>query len=172
MSDIYDYTIELRRIPDSLGGGYIACIPQLGKFAFVGDGDTPEESLKSLGECFTEMAADMAERGVPLPPPQSFEEWDDNILSENCVRPDEELQTISDRINKYQSLMIFHPLTCGNESSHSLLKPEIVDQYHQLILRCPDCDYRQSSIPVMFHGDRAEMMDELIRVKEENPSSL
>jgi hypothetical protein len=44
-------------------------------------------------------------------------------------------------IMSFQSNPQVHPLTCGNNSSHSLLFP--VDVAGELFLYCPDCDYKQ-----------------------------
>lgn len=43
-----EYPIQIRSIPKEKGGGYEASIPQLGKYTFVGDGDTVEEALGNL----------------------------------------------------------------------------------------------------------------------------
>ena len=42
--------IKVEAIPEEDGGGYTAYIPKLGRYALVGDGDTPEEAIKSLKE--------------------------------------------------------------------------------------------------------------------------
>ena len=42
------YLIIVHRIPKNEGSGYIAYMPELGRFLFCGDGDTPEEALKTL----------------------------------------------------------------------------------------------------------------------------
>jgi hypothetical protein len=39
-----DYPIEVRKIPDNLGGGYTASIRVFGKAA-IGDGETPDEAI-------------------------------------------------------------------------------------------------------------------------------
>lgn len=43
-----NYPIEISRLSQEDGGGYYACIPQLGRYAFQGDGATLEEALKEL----------------------------------------------------------------------------------------------------------------------------
>ncbi len=37
-----DYPVEIRRLPAEDGGGYIACIPHLGRWMFTAAGDTPD----------------------------------------------------------------------------------------------------------------------------------
>ena len=44
-------------------------------------------------------------------------------------------------IKRFQCNPRVHPLTCGNNSSHSPLLP--VDVAGELFLYCPDCDYKQ-----------------------------
>lgn len=39
-----------------------------------------------------------------------------------------------------------HPLTCGNDSRHTILFPFWTGT--SVILRCPDCDYEQTYLPV------------------------
>jgi len=63
------YSIEINPIPEEEGGGYEACIPQLGRYAFVGDGDTIEEALKSLEEIKKDIFEDWYKRGKEIPEP-------------------------------------------------------------------------------------------------------
>lgn len=65
-----------------------------------------------------------------------------------CIGPIDSLDAIKRRITKYQTEIMFHPLTCGNDSLHQDLVPEIKD--NQLVLVCLDCDYVQEYIPEFF----------------------
>lgn len=38
-----------------------------------------------------------------------------------------------------------HPLTCGNNSNHKVLKA--IEKDYKVILICEDCDYEQSYLP-------------------------
>lgn len=40
-----------------------------------------------------------------------------------------------------------HPLTCGNDSNHTVLFPYFNGE--KVVLRCPDCDYVQNHLPVV-----------------------
>jgi hypothetical protein len=40
-----------------------------------------------------------------------------------------------------------HPLTCGHDSDHKILKP--IKQDGKVILICPDCTYTQDWVPRM-----------------------
>ncbi len=80
-----DYPVEIRAIPDELGGGYSASIPYLGRWAFFAEGDTAQEALEALQELKVTLFEDMISRGktIPLPPPipeQELEEYSGRIL--------------------------------------------------------------------------------------------
>lgn len=64
-----DYPVEIRRIDDSLGGGYVASIPSLGSQAFVGDGETPQEAYENLQAAKKEIFEDYLNEGIPIPEP-------------------------------------------------------------------------------------------------------
>jgi len=63
------YKIEIVPIPDEDGGGYFARIPQLGKDAFVGDGETIKEALNNLERIKKVYFEDYLERGINIPEP-------------------------------------------------------------------------------------------------------
>jgi len=50
---------------------YIACIPQLGRFAFIGDGETEQEAIDALKEVKKNMFEIYIEKDIepPLPLP-------------------------------------------------------------------------------------------------------
>lgn len=54
--DLYDYTIEVTRVPATQGGGYRACVPALGRWSVQADGDTPEEALHELQRVYKSVA--------------------------------------------------------------------------------------------------------------------
>jgi len=72
-----DYPVEIRRIADSLGGGYVASIPSLGSYAFVGDGETPLEAYEDLEAAKKEIFEDWLKEGLPIPEPVSESEYED-----------------------------------------------------------------------------------------------
>lgn len=65
-----NYPIEIIKIPDDEGGGYSACIPLLGRNAFISDGETIEEALNNLEITKEENFSRMLEKGIPIPEPQ------------------------------------------------------------------------------------------------------
>lgn len=52
---------------------------------------------------------------------------------------------ILEAIDFYQDEFYGHPLTCGNDSNHAILRGEIHEGV--VYLACPTCDYVQSYIP-------------------------
>lgn len=68
------YRIELLRIPEEKGGGYMACLPQFGRMAAVGDGETIEEALSSLEDSKRALFEDYIEEGLEIPQPDTEEE--------------------------------------------------------------------------------------------------
>jgi len=69
-----NYPIEIRKIKEEEGGGYSATIPLLGKYAFVGDGDTIEEAIESLNEIKEYLFEKYLKEGLPIPEPEEDEE--------------------------------------------------------------------------------------------------
>jgi antitoxin HicB len=68
------YTIEVVPIPESQGGGFTARLPQVGRLAITGDGETPEEAIGSLEEAKQERFAEYLEKGIAIPEPEPEKE--------------------------------------------------------------------------------------------------
>lgn len=49
-------------------------------------------------------------------------------------------------IQAWQNNVLIHPFTCANNSNHRPLIAE-KDAEEKVILKCPDCSYRQAHIP-------------------------
>ena len=62
-----NFKTEIKAIPDEKGGGFEASIPQLGRYAFIGQGDTPIEALKDLQETKKEYFEEFIEQGIKIP---------------------------------------------------------------------------------------------------------
>ena len=63
----------------------------------------------------------------------------------------DELEELVDSIIDHQNNPKLHPLTCGNNSNHTPLVPVIEGE--EVVLLCPDCDYKQSYIPYIKKED-------------------
>ncbi len=69
-----DYPVEIRRLPDEEGGGYVACIPMLGRWTVQAVGDTVDEALELLEEVKSAVFAQLREQGLAIPAPPPIEE--------------------------------------------------------------------------------------------------
>ena len=61
------YPIEVAEISEEDGGGILASIPVLGKYAFLGDGKTVEEALNNLEDMKRILFQRYLDQGVPIP---------------------------------------------------------------------------------------------------------
>ncbi len=84
-----NYPIEITKIPDDEGGGYSACIPLLGRNAFLSDGETIDEAIKNLEITKEENFSRMLEKGIPIPEPQ--EQTEEEFSGKFLVRVPKEL---------------------------------------------------------------------------------
>jgi len=76
------YKIELIPIPEEDGGGWRAEIPELGRYAFVGDGETVEEALRSLEETKKDYFEDWYKKGIEIPEPDSCWVYSEDVIVE------------------------------------------------------------------------------------------
>ena len=67
------YRIEIIPLTEEDGGGYVAMIPRLGRYAFAGDGDTIEEAIRHLRRIMEERFSEYLERGVDIPEPEQVQ---------------------------------------------------------------------------------------------------
>ena len=67
------YKIEVVPIPEEDGGGYEARIPQLGREAFRGYGETIEEALAHLEVVKRDLFESYLKDGMPIPEPEKEE---------------------------------------------------------------------------------------------------
>ena len=52
-------------------------------------------------------------------------------------------EQIVEAVRRWQADWYVHPLTCGNDSGHENLVPELGESETGVVLVCLDCDYRQ-----------------------------
>ena len=64
-----DYDMVIRAIPEDMGGGYMAFIPELGEDTCVGDGDTTQEAVESLEVIRDFLIRKWFAEGVMIPEP-------------------------------------------------------------------------------------------------------
>ena len=58
------FEIEVEQIPEEEGGGYVARLPELGRYTLAGDGDTPQDAIQSLEEIKKIMFRLWIEQGI------------------------------------------------------------------------------------------------------------
>ena len=63
------YKVEVRPIPEKDGGGFVACLPELGRYAVVGDGDTAKEAIQNMNKIKEALLGKWLEEGVSIPEP-------------------------------------------------------------------------------------------------------
>lgn len=68
------YTIEIIPIPEDQGGGFTVRLPQVGRFAITGDGETPEEAIADLEKAKRRRFKEYLKKGVPIPEPEPEKE--------------------------------------------------------------------------------------------------
>ncbi len=74
------YTIEVVTIPDSEGGGFAARLPEIGRDAITGDGETPQEAIENLEEAKRARFVRYLEKGIKIPEPISENEFSGRFL--------------------------------------------------------------------------------------------
>ncbi len=65
------YKIEIKPIPEEDGGEFVARLPEMGKYAMAGDGETVEEAIQSLNEIKVVMFKEWIEQGISIPEPRN-----------------------------------------------------------------------------------------------------
>jgi len=65
-----DYSVEIRKIAEEDGGGFMASIPQLGSKAFCADGETINEALANLEKVKKNLFQDYLKEGISIPEPE------------------------------------------------------------------------------------------------------
>ena len=68
------YPISVRELKPEEGGGFLACIPQLGRKTFMAVGETLQEAMQSLEELRHELIPVLVADGIALPEPAEEDE--------------------------------------------------------------------------------------------------
>ena len=86
-----NYPLELIKIAEEDGGGYSASIPMLGKYAFVGTGNTPEEAIDSLNSIKEYLFKDYILKNIPIIEPNIQNEDEKDYSGKFILRIPKEL---------------------------------------------------------------------------------
>ncbi|WP_418565335.1 toxin-antitoxin system HicB family antitoxin [Pyramidobacter piscolens] len=73
------YRIETEELSAQDGGGFMMCMPELGRAVVLGDGDTLDEAFKMLKEVQREMLELWLKDGVEIPEPESINRYSGKI---------------------------------------------------------------------------------------------
>ena len=68
------YPVEICPIPEKEGGGYMAAIPLLGRYAVCADGETAAEAMEALEQVKADRISDYISQGLSIPEPDSSED--------------------------------------------------------------------------------------------------
>lgn len=68
-----EYPIEIKKLKDEDGGGFLATIPLLGRNVFLGDGETIEEALENLNETKKDWFEIYLKEGIEIKEPEEIE---------------------------------------------------------------------------------------------------
>lgn len=68
------YAVEIRPLSDADGGGFHACIPRLGRYSAVGDGETAEAAYADLRAALPSLISGWLTEGVSIPEPDAAPE--------------------------------------------------------------------------------------------------
>jgi len=98
-----NYSIEIKEIPESEGGGFIARLPQFGELGIVGDGETILEALEELEEYKKLVFEEYLTNGKTLPEPEddSLENRTRIKVSHWCICRSNESGVSSKRLLKF-----------------------------------------------------------------------
>jgi len=69
------YSIEIRQLRDDEGGGYLACIPLLGRSAVLADGLDVGEALKNLEAVKRDVIKEWLAKGMVIPEPKPEDKY-------------------------------------------------------------------------------------------------
>lgn len=120
--NILDYKIEINKVAEEEGGGYMASMPTLGCMA---DGETLEEAIEELKEVANDLIEFALEKGTKIPEPKEYKIEDDysgkltvrlpkSLHKQLSERAEEENCSINQLINNYIAMGIGYNF--GNKS--------------------------------------------------------
>ena len=64
------YKVVIESISEKDGGGFVAYLPELGRYTVVSDGNTVEEALQNMNKIKEALLEKWLEEGVSIPEPK------------------------------------------------------------------------------------------------------
>jgi len=118
------YKIEVVPIPEEDGGGYEARIPQLGREAFRGYGETIEEALAHLEVIKRDLFESYLKDGLPIPEPEKEEgRYSGRILLRVPIYLHKELSELAKKEDISLNQLLNHLIERGLASLRYEYKP-------------------------------------------------
>jgi len=144
-------------LADDDGGGYTACIPQLGRFAVVGAGETPEDALQDLQQSKEYFIKYCLENDFEIPEPVDQLEEAKAYSGKFIVRiPSSLHQTLAESAKKNNTTLNQYctMLLAGNHSIH-----KVSEQITEM------CDLIHTSVDAWSHITYPELGKEIDQKK-------
>ena len=146
------YVIEVVPIPEAHGGGFTARLPQIGRFAVTGDGETPGKAIADLELSKKERFAWYLEMGIPIPEPEEeFEEFSGRFIVRLPKTLHQQLVGEAKRnqisLNQYVSYLLAANLHLTKQEKQFENIINILDTIKEKI---PSLDYRIHSLEDAF----------------------
>jgi len=145
------YKIELKMIPEDDGGGIEATLPELGRDAFIADGDTVEEALKNLKEIQKYLLKRWIESEYKIPEPEKLEDYSGKLV----LRMPPALHKKYSEYAKRNGMSLNSAMIVALESYLRTyeLKNEIIDHFNKSFRQVNDRLERISRTTFMLHGE-------------------
>jgi|CZCB01.1.fsa_nt_gi antitoxin HicB len=138
MINVRDYKVEITKVNEADGGGYIAHIPELDCF---GDGETVEEALDDVYAVAEDLIEIAKEDGKDIPTPQYYKDLDDFSGKLSIRLPKTLHKLVSQRaktencsINQLITTYIAMGIGDAFARSESLLEKQNEHIYHMFLL--------------------------------------
>lgn len=80
------FPVEVRQVESEKGGGWVAEIPALGRYAFSGWGETRDEAFEALYEIAESIIRDYVDEGIELPDYPADPEYSGNFMTRSQKR--------------------------------------------------------------------------------------
>jgi antitoxin HicB len=115
-----NYPIEITALSEEENGGYSACIPQLGRNAYVAYGDTIEEAFQNLNLLKRELLESQLKNRshIPIPVLNNEEEYSGKFILRVPKELHRSLATTATRnnisLNQYTQYLLTYALTSAN----------------------------------------------------------
>jgi len=130
------YRVEVKKIPEEDGGGFVASLPQFGRTGIIADGDTPEEAIKELERVKALRFQYYLDEGLDIPLPEeelSETEFSGKFITRVPSFLHKELVEQAQKLGVSLNLLVNNYLTSGLEAEKTLSYIEEIKQAVNLL---------------------------------------